>query len=347
MFKTLAWLIIIVVIVAVGYVGFHAASAYRTIVVESDHTWFAGLCLFHCNKANSSVEDPNPIPTADPARLNVLVLGIRGEDDIANGGLLTDTMLVISVDRATKKAVMVSIPRDLYIDMTGKLADGNDIKLKGKINEVYVHGLEHQQGLTLTSQIVSRITGIHIDRAVLFDFAAFGKIVDTLGGIDITLKEPFSEPKQWVNGFSLPAGTNHLNGDQALYYARSRYSSSDFDRARRQQQVILAIKAKAVSLGFLSNPTKVSGLFDSLKGNVKTNFQPWEINDIITVANSLKDNSIQHAVLSTENLLYETHTPSGEYILLPRDDNYTAIRNYFKLIFEHPTPSYSPKPTTT
>lgn len=348
--KKILWILIIGIVLLVGYIGVHFASAYRTIVVERPTSFLKSLCLFHCGSKGNEAGDPNPIPTADPNHLNVLVLGIRGEDDIANGGLLTDTIMVMSVDKSTKKAVMVSLPRDLYIDMTGRLTDGTSITLRGKLNEVYVHGLEHGEGLTLTSQIISRISGIPIDRAVLFDFQAFGKIIDILGGVDVHLDRPFSEKQQWGYEFSLPAGDNHLNSEQALYYVRSRYSSSDFDRARRQQQVMVAIKSKAFSLGILKDPRKITAIIDGLKGNLKTNFQPWEFNDLMSIATSLKGDNLYHAVLTTENLLYETHLPSGEYVLLPRGDNYTGIRDYFKHIFEHPalpTPTPSQKLTPT
>ncbi len=352
--KRIFWIIIIAFLAEVVYVGVHAASTYRSFVVEG--SVLNRFCLWNCDGKVTTVNDEaNPIPTSDPNHLNVLVLGIRGEEDIANGGLLTDTIMLISVDKTTKKAVMVSLPRDLYIDMTGKLNDGTEIKLKGKLNEVYVRGLEHSQGLALSGQIISRITGVPVDRAVVFDFNAFAKIVDIMGGIDVYLDSPFSEPKQWAgdNGyvFSLPQGWSHLNSEQALYYARSRYSSSDFDRARRQQQVMLAIKQKASTLGFLSNPKKITNVLDSLKGNVRTNFQPWEFGDILTIASSFKDSSsIHHTVLTPENLLYESKGPHNEYILLPRGDNYSGIRNFFQHMFENPippTPTPSPKPSAS
>ena len=133
--------------------------------------------------------------------------------------------------------------------------------------------------------------------------------------------------------FSLPAGNNHLNGDQALYYVRSRYSTNDFDRARRQQEVIIAIKNKALSLGVLANPLKINSLLSSLKGNIWTDFQIWDINDILTLASSFNPKQpVKSYVISTDNLVYETKTTSGEYILLPKDANYAGIKNLFKNI---------------
>lgn len=336
--KLFVWLIALAIIGYVGYVGYHFASAYRTIVIDSNEgggpTLQSVYCLLtKCATTQKQIEnDPNPVPPEEESRFDILILGIRGEDDLADGGLLTDTMMLLSVDKATGRTSLVSLPRDLYIDMKGTLTNGSIIDIKGKLNEVYEHGYENQQGLTFTSQMISRLTGVHVDKAVLFDFKAFGEIVEALGGVDVYLDKPFSEPKQWGYPFSLPAGNNHLNGETALYYARSRYSSSDFDRARRQQQLMFAMKKRATELGFLANPVKVSNLLTSLEGNLKTNIQLWEVGDMVALAKQVSTNPPKTSVLSTDNLLYETHGIKGEYILLPKGDNFTLLRDYFKTV---------------
>lgn len=126
---------------------------------------------------------------------------------------------------------------------------------------MYERGLANGGGIDMAEKVISKITGIYIDKTVVFDFSAFKEIVDAVGGIDIYLEKPFKESSQWGYEFSLPAGNNHLNGEQALYYVRSRYSTNDFDRARRQQEVIIAIKNKALTLGFLTNPLKINSCF--------------------------------------------------------------------------------------
>ena len=293
------------------------------------------ICYFKkCTDSNPEAieNDPNPIPTEEPDRFDVLILGIRGENDVKDGGLLTDTIMLLSLDKKTGRNSLISIPRDFYVDMTGQLSNGKALHVKGKLNEVYAHGYSHNEGLTFTSQMISRITGIRVDKAILFDFQAFDDIVETLGGIDVYLAQPFSEKTQWGYEFALPAGDNHLNGEQALYYVRSRYSSSDFDRAKRQQQVIFAIKNKAVALGFLGNPVKIGNLLSSLKGNVKTNVQLWEIKDMVALADQVKPATLKTAILSTDNYLDQTHDASGSYILTPKGDSPSLIRDYFKNI---------------
>src|SRR5258708_4818230 len=165
----------------------------------------------------SIIADPEyALPTNDPNRLNVLVMGIEGMDDsnAATGGpLLIDSIQVFSYDKTTKKVSLISIPRDLYVKIHGDKKD--------KLNTAYEYGYYHSSDpLRFVKDKISQISGVYIDQGVIFDFSAFKGIVDALGGVDVTLSAPFSEPKQWGYPFSLPAGMNHLDGQSALYYVR-------------------------------------------------------------------------------------------------------------------------------
>lgn len=312
-------------IIAIG--AFWLGFVYNTIVVDND-SFLTNITHAIFGKDEAVEEnDPNPLPTPETDRLDVLILGIRGgtaKEIEGEGGLLADSILVASIDKKTKKASLISIPRDLSIDLLG---------VKGKINEIYEQSLKRKQNLELAKQIVSRISGVYVDKAVVFDFNAFKNIVDTLEGIDIYLARPFRESTQWGYEFSLPVGNNHLNGEQALYYARSRFSTSDFDRARRQQDIIVAIKNKASKNGYFSNPLKITNLLSELKGDIKTDFQIWDVRDILDLANSFNPKSkVENYVLTYENLLYEARSTKEEYILMPKGDNYDGIRNLFKNI---------------
>ena len=276
------------------------------------------------------------MPEIEPNRLDILILGIRGENETAieeEGGLLTDTILIISIDKETKKAAMVSIPRDLYIEIDARTANDKNIRLKGKVNEIYERGLGNGGGIALTKQVISRITSTYIDNVLVVDFEAFREAVNNLGGIDINLAKPFEEKNQWGYEFSLPAGNNHLDGEHALYYVRSRYSTSDFDRARRQQEVITIIKNRALSLGFLSNPVKVTEMLSDLKDNIRTDFQIWDVGNLLSLLGAFgSENKVKNYVITTENLVYETKTEKGEYILLPKNNNFNEIKKVFKEI---------------
>ena len=317
-----------ILIVAVGYALYWLGSIYNVIVVDNG-SWVGSISKAVFGEKEEDKPDFFPMPSYEPNRYDVLILGIRGMDQKEieeEGGLLTDTILIASVDKINKKAALISIPRDFYVEMAG---------VKGKINEVYERGLEKGSGITLVKEVVSKISGIFIDKVIVFDFDAFMSIVEEMDGIDIYLAKPFKEANQWGYEFNLPAGNNHLNGEEALYYARSRFSTSDFDRARRQQDLIVAIKNKAVKGGYLTNPLKISGLLSSLKENVRTDIQIWDIKDLIDLAGSLgQKTEIKKYVLSIDNILLETKTAQGEYILQPKDDGYQEIKNVFKNIFQ-------------
>ncbi|WKZ27188.1 MAG: LCP family protein [Candidatus Paceibacterota bacterium] len=259
-------------------------------------------------------EDAYVMPDKD-ATLDILVLGMRGKDD-PDGGLLTDTILLLRYDKATKKSAFISLPRDLYTRITDTRAD--------KLNAAYEY-----LGLSGTKKLVSQITGVYIDHAVIFNFTAFQKIVDDLGGITITLATPFEEKQQWGYSFSLPAGENHLNGEQALYYVRSRYSSSDFDRARRQQQVISAIKDKALSLQILSEPERIIALMQTIRSQIVTDINLLDMTSLLSLGKSLSGSTTQkRVVLTPENVLQETRSSAGAYVLLPRDGDWQLVRDF-------------------
>ncbi len=336
-FKRPLFYIFMIIAVFLGYFSFRLGLTYNSITVENEPLWKSVVGLvFNLDGEEKIKNDPNPMPSPEEKRFDVLILGIRGESDSdveGAGGLLTDTILIASFDRDTKKAAMISIPRDLYIDLTMTAKNGKQVEVKGKINEMYEKGLANGGGIDMAEKVISKITGTYIDKTVVFDFSAFKEIVETLGGIDIYLEKPFKESTQWGYEFSLPAGNNHLNGEQALYYARSRYSTNDFDRAKRQQGIIIAIKNKAFTLGFLTNPLKINSLLSDLKGNLRTDFQIWDINDVLALAGSFDPKqAVKNYVISTDNLVYETHATGGEYILLPKDANYAGIKNLFKNI---------------
>ncbi len=298
-------------------------------------------------------------PTPESDRTNILLLGLRGEED-PNGGLLTDTMIVLSFKKSTDEIALISIPRDLYVNMPGK-------DYKEKINFAYALGFEKKGaagGLLYSKIAVSQATGLYLNRAISVNHTAFKEIVDILGGITMTLDKPLIEDQQWTSGgdagpssaffirtdtasssegiikkekwvFEIPAGTSNLDGNTTLYFVRARYSSNDFDRARRQQLVMAAIKDKALSLGVLGNPVKIYQILESLGRNVKTDM-PWdEMKNLIPLAAGFDSTKIVHKVFDTtpEGLLYAGRASNGAYILLPQGDDFSKIKEACKNIF--------------
>ena len=272
-------------------------------------------------------------PKKEKDRLDILILGIRGdgEEEPEAGSYLTDTLMVLSVDKNTGETGLISIPRDLYVKMPY-------LDKKDKINAAYAYSAgSKDSGLAGVKTLISQITGIYIDYAVLFDFEAFRGLVDIVGGVDVSLAVPFEEDLQWgSSSFYLPAGDNHLDGEAALYYARSRFSTSDFDRSRRQQEIIFALKEKMVSLGFLANPRKINNTLDTIKQHIRTDIQLWDINDLVKVASAINKvgaGNINTFVIHSENLVYETKQ-NGIYILVPNENTFAGIREKFKTILQ-------------
>lgn len=276
-----------------------------------------------------------PLPENDKNRLDIVLVGMRGAGE-GPGDVLTDTMLLLSMDQTTGEAALISIPRDLYISFPYE-------DMQRKVNELYVVGLERggePLAFGLTKTMLSQITGVYIDGMVRVDFEGFRKIIDTVGGIDVYLDKPFVEITQWqgIGGFRLPAGNNHLNGEQALFYARSRFSSSDFDRARRQHEILIALKEKVSSLGILSNPVKVYTILDIIGAHVKTD-AGIEVNEALALGNKIDYRNVRRLVLSTENYLYHFTAANGAYILLPKGDDYSLIQKAIQTIFiKNPSP---------
>lgn len=337
-YKRPAFYIWLVLVILVAWGAYRFGIVYNTISVDNGNSFWHGVAgIFNFGGSNKEEEpDYFPMPEPEADRLDVLLLGLRGDDEQAieeEGGLLTDSIMIVSIDKVNKKSAIVSIPRDLYVDINVKTSKGENVRVKGRVNEVYERGLAKSEGIGISKQLFSKLAGVYIDYAVAVDFNAFKEVVNTLGGIDIKLTKPFEEKNQWGYEFLLPAGNNHLDGEKALYYVRSRYSTSDFDRAKRQQEVMVVIKNKALSLGFLSNPTRIASLMSDLKDNIRTDFKIWDVGDVLKLADAVgSEKAIRH-VLTTENLLYETKTEKGEYVLLAKENNYGRIRDLFVNLF--------------
>ncbi len=327
--------------IVIGYILFNTALLDREFEVENktakdenefDAVWFkrfANLLFFNQNQAKE-IDTDYIMPEKEPNRLDILILGIRGEyddKDAEAGALLTDTMMVFSHDQITKRSSLVSIPRDLYVK-TGST--------KNKINATYEYGFYRREGADYVKKLVSQITGVYIDNVIIADFSSFEKLIDQLGGIDITLVKPFREENQWGYAFELPAGENHLNGQDALYYVRSRYSTSDFDRAFRQQQVLFAIKDKLAKLKIIPDPIKTLSVINTLNKNIKTDINIWDVKEIIDLGKEVNTLPavFKKQVLSTDNLLYQTTGPNNAYILLPTGDNFEQIKVLFQDILK-------------
>jgi LCP family protein required for cell wall assembly len=281
--------------------------------------------------------DINQLKGEGDGRVNILLLGIGGPGH--DGGDLTDTILLASIDPVNHKAALLSIPRDLWVHIPG---DGSQ-----KVNAAYVYGKQQskaktlaakeEDGLSLLDRTLQPVLGIPIHYHAVVDFAAFKQTVDALGGVTFNVPETLYDPTiAWENHYNpviARKGTQSFNGQLALLYAKSRETSSDFARGQRQRQVLIAIKDKVLSVGTFSNPLKISQLLDSLGNNVYTDFNSGEFKRIYQVISKTPSSSITSIDLVTPpHNLVTTANIGGLSTVVPEAGtfDYDAIKNYVR-----------------
>ena len=321
--KTMIWTPIILIVALIGWFGIKTVMATSRIITKSNGTGAPALV---------GKVDVKTLKGEGDGRINIMVLGIGGAGH--DGPNLSDTIMVWSIDPKTKDVALLSIPRDLYVKIPGHGY--------GKINSANAFG-----GPTLTEKVVSGIIGVPIHYYAVIDFSGFRSAVDSVGGVDINVPTTLSDPLypcDSENGKYCPiyfkTGLQHMTGAVALRYSRSRETTSDFDRAARQQQVAVALRQKALSISTLTNPIKLSALIDSVGGHLKTDMQLNEIQKLALIAKDIDIAKISQKVLDTSRpdslLLDGTGTIDGAgSIELPKagNFNYLDIQDFVKNIF--------------
>ena len=262
-----------------------------------------------------------PPPTALPAptstRVTFLLTGIDSGHDRTHA--LTDTLLVASIDRQTHQAVMLSIPRDIS---NFPMYSGGTFH--GKINSLLSTAVNDPRQfpdgpvLTLTKEI-GFLVGVPINYYAAINLEGFQTMVDLVGGVDIVnpnlINDPLYDWFDGTSGFTLSPGPHHLDGRTALAYVRSRQGAgdSDFTRAARQQQLLVALRAKLGTAGLLQ---KLPALLKVASQTIRTDFPPGQIRDYLVLANSVSDQSIEHHVLGPPYAISPPmSTTGGVYIL--------------------------------
>jgi LCP family protein required for cell wall assembly len=198
----------------------------------------------------------------------------------------TDTMLVLSLDPVNKTAAMLSIPRDVYIDKPGTF--------QGKINSAYAFG-----GPNLARRLVDDLLGIRIHTYVLVNFEAFNKIVDGVGGVVVDAKRPvrdeyYPTPDYGIERVNILTGPQLMHGDLALKYARSRHDTNDYSRARRQQEVIGALRTRLTQADALRT---LPSLIDTVGTTLETDFDPANVLPLARTGTGIASADISSDVL--------------------------------------------------
>jgi LCP family protein required for cell wall assembly len=273
--------------------------------------------VIHINELTPVAAQPSPTPVANRA-VNILFLGTDrriGDEGSSN----TDTLMIFHLEPDTRRMAIISIPRDLYVDIRGHG--------QSRINTAYALGeFDGTGGLILAAQTVSESLGVAIDHTVLVNFQAAVTLIDAIGGVDIDVPYAISDPTYPDQGigydpFYLSAGEQHLDGATALKYARTRASAGgDFDRAARQRQLVLAIRDQILQLELLPELIARSPqLWKDLQGTITTQLTLSQIVDLALIAQRITDERITVAGIDQTYTTPYT-TPEGAQVLLPNED---------------------------
>ncbi|MEO5885723.1 MAG: LCP family protein [Candidatus Limnocylindrales bacterium] len=298
-----------------GYTAWAFYDASSRIFVNETSPDATALPSVAPGETPSPSDDYVAVPIATPetaqSRINILLTGIDSAETRSTA--LTDTLLVASIDPVTADVVLISIPRDIS---DFELFDGRTFT--GKINSFYTWVNNHpkqfeDKPLTALVREVGYLIGAPIHYYAAIDLAGFRRMIDLVGGVTIDNPKAISDRRyDWLDGergFYLSAGKHKLNGRTALAYVRSRQGvgDSDFTRARRQQQVLLALRDKLTSASMLP---KLPEILDATGDTVQTNFPSDRIGEMIDLAQLVDTDTVRQYVLGPKK--YATRPPYSE-----------------------------------
>lgn len=334
--KWVAILLLVLVLAVGGYVAFRAIVAGGNV--------FQGN-LFDLVQNEPLKEDEN-------GRSNFLVFGTAedSEGGTHEGGNLTDSIMVISVDQDKKDAYLISIPRDLWVDYN---TTDCLVGYRGKINAAYLcasnDGQDERAGAAALQAKAGEILGLDVQYYIHLNFTAVVEAVDAVGGVEVTIET--DDPRgildrnfDWKCNYTCfyvkyeQGEVAQLDGERALALARARNAAGgyglpggNFDREQNQQKIIKALREKAVSVGTLTNLGAVTGLIDALGNNLRTNIETKEIRTLMALGTEISSESILSvSLVDEEEPLVTTGNISGQSIVQPIAGlyDYSDIRRY-------------------
>lgn len=285
-------------------------------------------------------------------RTNIVLLGVGGNNH--DGADLTDTIIVVSLGLHDETTLLLSIPRDVWIP-----------SFKDKINSAYHYGEEKVNGggLTLTKSAVEEIIGLPIHYAILIDFSSFKEFVDIVGGVDVNIDETFTDTEYPIAGkeddlcegdiefkcryetITFKQGVDHMDGDRALKYVRSRHATgdagTDYSRNLRQQAVLLGLKNKIISWETLTNWQRLTALNSTIKQTMVTDLTLGEELLLSRLGSNLTKKVTTAALTLDEpekqkrGLLINPPTwqYDNKWVLVPKADDFSRIKDYVKCLY--------------
>lgn len=280
-------------------------------------------------------EIPEPAPIADENGYDIINVLLLGSDTAhpTNAGR-TDVILIMSINRTANTVSMLSLPRDLYVYIP-------DHRVY-RINTAFGYGEQEGgagQGGQLLIETIRYNLGLEIDYWARVNFSGFQRIIDDLGGVDIAvdcgiqdwrLIEPGLDPTVEENWslYTLPVGVHTLDGDLALWYARSRRTSSDFDRGRRQQAIMRGIWRRLNELGLY---TQIADVWPQILENVETNLTLGDVLQLAPLAATIDTSRLASYVLRPNQEVYSWQSPEGSSVQAINRDNMASLIAQFLL----------------
>jgi len=244
-------------------------------------------------------------------RTNVLILGLDRRPD--QGTVVrSDTMILMTVYPAGPRIALLSIPRDLYVEIPGYGTN--------RINTAHFWGESEMEGggPALAVQTVAQSLGVPVHYYVRLDLDGFRAVVDAVGGVDVVVEKPIVDNAYPTDDYGtvrieIPAGPQHMDGETALRYARSRHGSSDFDRARRQQQILIALAHRLLEPDVWP---QLPAVIHVVRDNLDTDLTARELLQLAPTLQRVGAEGIEHRVIDRE-MTEPWTTPTGGAVLLP------------------------------
>lgn len=271
---------------------------------------------------------PQPEPWDGASRVSVLVMGLDYRDWVTNEGApRTDTMILLTLDPLARTAGILSIPRDLWVNIPGGFNYGR-INTAYSLGEAYKYPNGGGPGLAMAT--VEELLGVPIDYYAQIDFGAFIRFIDEIHGIKVNVKEKMKvDPLGDNNVKTLKPGVQTLNGELALAYARTRKTEGgDFDRAERQQEVILAIRDRILSADILPTLIKnAPSLYQELSAGVNTNLTLEQAIKLAWLAQQIPEENIKRGVIGPPDQVLLAKSPEGDEVLKPISEKIRQLRD--------------------
>ena len=233
-------------------------------------------------------------------QINILLMG--SDQRPFDGGFRTDVLLLLTLNTDLGTASITSFPRDLYVYIPGWTME--------RINTAQARG-----GFELTSLTFEYNFGVKPDHWAMVNFDGFTNLIDSLGGIEVQVGQTLTDHRDKHGNYTVKAGPNYMDGETALWYVRSRYTSSDFDRGRRQQEVLIGIFFRLLSLNAVA---KAPELFNEYKQTIQTDLTLDDIFPLLPLATQLADgDNINRYQISPSEVTPWVNPYNGAQVLLP------------------------------